>query len=75
MTMTLSQLAAHVEALQRKYGDVPVVLWDLDTGWYFAMTTSSWEAQRMDDGTVRVSVGPNSWGDPTAPAPTERPLP
>ncbi|HXD05643.1 MAG TPA: hypothetical protein VN680_06325 [Burkholderiaceae bacterium] len=73
--MTLSELAAHVETLQRKYGDAPVVLWDLDTGWYFQLGAVNFEAQRMKDGSVRVSVGPNSYGDYHADHPAERPLP
>ena len=73
-TLTLSQVAAHIEALKHQYGDVPIVLWDLDTSQYFSMSADNFEVQRMADDSVRVSVGPNYYGDPKEPDPASRPL-
>lgn len=72
--MTLGELIAHLSALQAKHGDVPAVLWDLDTGGYFKLAPANIEAQRMPDGSVRVSVGVNGYSDPGADEPAERPL-
>lgn len=73
-TLTLSQVAAHIDALQRQYGDVPVVLWDMDTSLYFSMSAENFEAQLMEDGSVRISVGPNDYSDPREAFPIRRPL-
>lgn len=60
--------------MQDKYGDVPVVLWDLDSSRYFSLAPENIEAQRMQDGSIRVSVGPNSYSDEKVDEPSERPL-
>ena len=73
-TLTLSQVAAHIAALLREHGDVPTVLWDMDTGGYYSMTAKNFDAQRMEDGSVRISVGANDYSDPRDPDPAGRPL-
>ena len=74
-TLTLSQVFEHLEVLRSKYGDVPIVLWDMDTSWYFPLGLRCFEAQEMEDGSVRVSVGPEGGcGDKTLPAPARRPI-
>lgn len=73
-TMTISKLVTTLEALKKFYGDVPVVLWDLDSHSYFSLAEANIEAQRMGDGSVRLSVGPNEWDDPSEDEPAKRPL-
>jgi hypothetical protein len=75
-TMKLSQVIARLESLRDEHGDVPMVLYDLDTSLYFPLEHECFEAQRMDDGSVRVSVGaPDSgYGGETLPGPAKRPL-
>lgn len=73
-TMTIGGLVATLKKLKKKHGDVPVVLWDMDTSSYFSLAEANIEAQRMSDGSVRLSMGPNDWGDPSEDVPTKRPL-
>ena len=74
-TMTLSQVIQRLAALQAQHGDVPMVLWDLDTSWYFPLEARCFEAQQMEDGSVRISVGPEGgYGQGTLPEPAKRPL-
>ncbi len=73
-TMTLSQMQTHIEALMREHGDVGLVLWDYASGDYFTLTERNFEAQLLYDGSVRVSVGPNSDQDPHEPEPAKRPV-
>ena len=62
-TMKISELTEALKRYEAKYGDVPVVLWDLDSSSYFSLTPENIEAQRMDDGSVRLSMGLNLWED------------
>lgn len=73
-TMKTSELIAALAALKEKHGDVPVVLWDMDSSSYFSLTPRSIEAQRMADDSVRISMGPNGWDDPHEDEPANRPL-
>lgn len=74
-TLTLSQAIAQLEAMKTRHGDVPIVLWDLDTGRYFPLEARCFEAQLMEDDSVRVSVGvEQGYGGDTMPAPAKRPL-
>ena len=74
-TLKLSEAIARMQALHALHGDVPVVLWDLDTGWYFPLENHGFEAQLMDDDSVRVSIGvEQGYGGDTMPAPAKRPL-
>jgi hypothetical protein len=74
-TLTLSQAIARLEALKAQHGDVPIVLWDLDTSWYFPLEDRCFEAQLMDDDSVRISVGvEQGYGGDTMPEPAKRPL-
>lgn len=73
-TMTIGELVATIKTLKKKHGDVPVVLWDLDTGSYFSLAEANIEAQRMGDGSVRLSIGLNGWDNPSENEPTKRPL-
>jgi hypothetical protein len=74
-TMTVSQAIDKLAALQALHGDVPMVLWDMDTSWYFALRPECFEAQQMEDGSVRISVGPDGgYGQDMLPAPAKRPL-
>ena len=74
-TLTLSEAIACMEALRALHGDVPVVLWDLDTSWYFPLEARCFEAQLMDDDSVRISVGvEQSYSGDMMPGPAKRPL-
>lgn len=72
--MKLSQLSTEIDKLIAAHGDVPAVLWDLDSGGYFRLSAENFEAQRMADGTVRVSVGLNSFESAKEDSPETRPL-
>jgi hypothetical protein len=72
--MKLSEVEKYIEDLHKKFGDVPLVLYDLDTSMYFTLTPKNFEAQQMKDGSIRISVGPNSYGDPKEPEPKKRPV-
>jgi len=58
-TLTLSDAIAILEQMKTMCGDVPIVLYDCDTSYYFTMTTDNFEFQKMEDGSIRVSVGVN----------------
>ncbi len=73
-TMTLSEAAIHIGELIKEYGDVPLVLWDMDSGSYFSLSPDNFEVQQMKNGKVRVSVGPNSYQDKNEQKPEKRPL-
>jgi len=72
-TMTLSHMIAELEFLKLEHGDVPIVLWDLDTGWYFSTRPENLEVQRVESG-LRVSIGINAWDDPHEPGHLQRPI-
>lgn len=74
-TMNISEFITVLGEFVDKHGDVPVVLWDMDTGYYFSLSRENIEAQRMEDGSVRASIGPNSYRDPREDYPSLRPLP
>ena len=56
-TMTLDEAIENLERFRDKYGNVEVVLWDMETGCYFPLWEKCFEAQKMEGCTVRVSVG------------------
>ncbi len=70
--MKLSEAEELLAAYRARYGDVELVLWDLDTGSYFKTDPANFEAQIMKDGTQRVSVGVNDYGDAHAERPVTR---
>lgn len=72
--MRLNELIARLEAIRIATLDLPVVLWDLDTGWYFEFKSEHMEMQRMADGSERLSIGPNSYGDERVEGPAHRPI-
>ena len=74
MTLTISQLIEKLQSRMDKYGDVPVALWDLDTCMYYSLSDDNIEAQQMGDGSVRLSIGVNDYGDPGEEEPKKRPL-
>ena len=73
-TMNISQVISELERLKVLYGDVPVVLWDLDTTGYRSFFHDSIEPQKMKDGSVRLSVGINDYDDEYQPEPAKRPI-
>ena len=74
-TMTITDAIDNLEHLRDKYGDVQVVLWDMDTGSYFPLWGRCFEAQKMDDGSIRISIGiEGNYADDWLPGPKERPL-
>ena len=73
-TMTIIDALAHLEHLRDKYGDVQVVLWDMDTGCYFPLWGRCFEAQKTEEGRIRISIGIESDYDDWIPGPQERPL-
>lgn len=62
-TLTLNQTIAVLESLVAEHGDIPLVLYDLDTGWHFTLTEDNFEAQDASDGRVRIALGPSSYQD------------
>jgi hypothetical protein len=70
--MNISQFIETLQNFQDYYGDIPVVLCDLDTGGYFTMTPDNIEAQSMNDGSTRLSIGVNDYTDPREPEPALR---
>ena len=73
-TMKIGKLIQVLEHYKEKFGDVPVVLWDLDSHSYFSLLRENFEAQRMEDGRVRISMGPNYYDESHEEEPAERPL-
>lgn len=73
-TLTIDQLIAELTQLRSEYGGLPVVLWDLDTGWYYQLSKECIERQQMPDGSIRISIGLNSFDQPSEPEPLKRPL-
>lgn len=71
--MKISELIKKLKNYMVEYGDIPVVLYDLDTGDYFSLLSKHFEAQGVDDG-VRISIGLNSYQDRGEPTPKKRPL-
>ena len=73
-TLTLNEAIASMQDLQRLHGNVPVVLWDIDSNWYYPIEASSFEPQIMADGSARISIGIESvYGGDRMPAPAKRP--
>ena len=72
--MKIGELIQVLKHYKEKFGNVPVVLWDLDSHFYFSLLRENLEAQRMKDGNVRVSLGPNYYGESHEEEPAERPL-
>ena len=73
-TLTLSEVIASMQYLQRLHGDVPLVLWDMDSRWYYPIEARSFEPQIMEDGSARISIGIESvYGGDRMPAPAKRP--
>ena len=73
-TLTLNEAIASMQDLQRLHGNVPVVLWDMDSNWYYQMEASSFEPQIMEDGSARISIGIESgYGGDRMPDPAKRP--
>lgn len=73
-TMKISELVAALDSRMDKYGDIPVVLWDLDSSSYFSLEEKNIEAQRMGNGSIRLSIGPNFYGESHEDEPAKRPL-
>jgi hypothetical protein len=71
-TLTLSETIAKLRKMQLQQGDVPLVLYDRDSGYYFTLTDANFEFQQMDDGSVRASVGVNEFTDQGEPGPAKR---
>lgn len=55
--MTINETIEKLKAMMAQSGDVPVVLCDSDTSWYFTLTKENFEFQRMENNSIRVSVG------------------
>jgi hypothetical protein len=72
--MKISDVVTVLSELSAKHGDLPVVLFDLDSTNYFKLVREHIEVQRMPDATLRVSIGPNSWGDERVDYPAHRPV-
>lgn len=73
-TMKISELLVTLKGMKKRHGDVPVVLWDMDSSSYFSLAVANIEAQRMGDGSVRLSIGPNYWGESHEDEPAKRPV-
>lgn len=73
-TMTISELERVLANHRTRYGDVPVALWELDRACYYTLAPDNIEAQRMKDGSLRLSIGVNGFTDPTEPQPASRPV-
>jgi hypothetical protein len=65
-TMTINQVIERLEAYKQNQGDIPVVLYDLDSGCYFSMLPAHFELQAVF-GSARLSIGLNSYQDPGEP--------
>lgn len=61
--MKISELIENLKIFSEKYGDVKVVLFDLDTSLYFSLKSENIEAQRIENGDIRVSIGLNCWSE------------
>ena len=73
-TLTLSETIAKLEEMKARHGDVPLVLYDVDTSYYFTLTASNFEFQKMEDGSIRASVGVNEYTDQREEEPINRPV-
>ena len=73
-TMILSEAIAKLEAMMSQHGNLPVVLYDLDSGQYFSLTEDNFEFQQMADGSIRVSIGVNRYWDDMEEEPCKRPI-
>lgn len=73
--MPISGLIEELAHIRAGEGDIPVVLWDLDTASYSTLSAGNIELQEMEDGSRRISIGRNEWDDQTQPWPERRPTP
>lgn len=73
--MNISGLAVLLSEIIREFGgELKIVLWDRDTSGYYQMNIENFELQK-ESGELRLSVGINSFDDPSEPEPDERPVP
>jgi len=73
-TARISDLKKWLDWFEKEYGDMPVVLWDLDTGTYSSLEAINFEIQEMADGSKRLSVGLNDWEGTSEESPSIRPI-
>ena len=73
-TLTLSETIAKLEEMKAQHGDIPLVLYDRDSSWYFSLSGENFEFQQMDDGSIRASVGVNDYADQKEDEPAKRPI-
>lgn len=74
-TINASQVIEILQVVIAKHGDVPVALWDIDSGRYYCLTPANFELQLMPDDSLRLSVGVNNFDDPGEEEPKNRPIP
>ena len=73
-TMSLNEVIAHLKSLRNEYGNVHIVLFDNDNRCYYTLADTNFEAQKMKDGSTRISIGVNDYNDQIESFPEQRPI-